>query len=159
VIKDYFPQVITPALWHDAHQALASRQTQRGLITTKVSNLFTDIAHLDGERLCYRASNFIGYLNTARQDAIPLRYDHFERAVLLWLQEVKIALGDGGNDERLENHRDDLAKRVKVLESRIATDPDFESLLDTLSTLKRELAEAQRQLELAVLPTQAHVIQ
>jgi DNA invertase Pin-like site-specific DNA recombinase len=158
MVKDYFPVVISHDLWSAAHQALAARRTQRGRISPKVSNLFTDIAYMNDEKLCYRPRNHVGYLTNARQDAMPLRYSFFETAMLIWLKEANVTMGEATNFDALTHKKEDLTKRIKLLSARIATDPNLDTLLDTLSALKQDLVQTEKGLELAIVPSQAQIL-
>jgi hypothetical protein len=155
----YYPEIIKPELFATVQNAIATRRNQRGRVTAKVSNLFTGVVH---ERTkignvvvtipCqYREKNHTGRLQAGDQLTPGIRYDHLEKVVLWWLCEVKLHLG---NDEHqnLTKRADDLRKRIKTLEERMDEDDDLTSLLDKLSSWKKELKTTEKAIEETAVP-------
>jgi DNA invertase Pin-like site-specific DNA recombinase len=157
-IQNYFPVVIRPEIFAAVQQGLAIRRTDRGLVTKKVANLFTHLAFEKGEKMAYHSHNGVGYLRTAQGLSFGARYDQFERVMLYWLREVRLVL-DNTDYVDLESHGNDLEKRIKILESRIDSDPDLATLLDKVSQMKKDLTKIHNQMESwTMAPLQNHFL-
>lgn len=161
VLVGYFPPVVTVGEWLAAHQAIKSRLTARGLVSPKVSNLFTHLVRDEaGDAMAYTSKCHRGYLQSGRKDSPGIRYSHFERVLLSWLREVKLNLSNTADIAGLRVRADKLAADLKTLKSKIDADPEeLGELLDSYLQKKRDHAALVAEIESVTVPLQSHFLQ
>lgn len=158
VRKNYFPAAITETLWASSRAALTPRREQKGRISDKVSNLFTGITWEGDMPSSYKATGGIGYLVRADRASPGIRYDHFERVFLWWIQEVKLTLKADGDYDSVKSEADALEKQINGLKKKIAADPSLLDMLDTVSAWNKKLAALKEKLDTLAIPIQSHFL-
>lgn len=159
IIKGYFPEVVSPEVFNAVQQAIAARrQKPGGLVTKRVSNLFTQICYETGCRMAYRIKNHVGYLQTAQCVSAGIRYDHFERVLLYWLHDVKLHLDSGNDFVLLSEQAADLEKRITIAQSKMRYHDNLGDLMDMIAGWKRELGEIKQKQELSAVPLQSQML-
>ena len=152
---NYYPPVVSLALWTRCRQAMAVRKNDRGRISPSVSNLFTGLVWEDGVQCQHTSKNFTGYIQRHDRETPGTRYDHFERVVLWFVKAVSLTAGEDDERATLQKHAAELEKRIKQLKQNIDADPNLADMLPTLSKWRKEHAETLDQIQAAAIPPQA----
>lgn len=154
-IKDYYPRIVSDALWAKCREGSRGRVMYRGRVGPSVANLFTGLVWEGEHRMQYRHKNIVGYLQTAAGDSPGILYAPFERAFLWFVRSVEIAEGDGGEYELLKSQVSRLDASIGKLQAQIDSDPDMVDMLPTLSKWRKDRREAAERMEAASVPSQA----
>lgn len=166
-IPNYYPAIISEADFTKARLATQSRALNCKRTGAATPNLFG--------KLIKNARDGLGFLYIPAKKKSPLtrlepvggragvskplsmRYGEFEDAFLRFLTEVSVDEMIGkpkvSKADEIEAKLNDIKKRIGILEGRMKTDPDLESLLDRLAQWKGEKRELEQQLELERNPT------
>ncbi len=153
--KNYFPPVVSHGLWTRSRQAMAARRNVRGRISKHVNNLFTGLV-FEGDVACrFTSTNFAGYLQRFDRLTPGVRYDHFERVILRFVQAVSLAGGEDDERSALERQAAKLEENIKKLKRSIDADSELADMLPTLAKWRREHAETLERLQAAAVPPQA----
>ncbi len=154
-IKDYFPRIVSDALWAKCREGSRGRVKYRGRVGPSVANLFTGLVWEGEHRMQYRRKNIVGYLQTAAGDSPGILYAHFERSFLWFVRSVVVAEGDGSEYDLLSSQVNRLDASIGKLQAQIDSDPDMSDMLGTLAKWKKERREAAERMEAAAVPAQA----
>lgn len=159
VIPDYYPQVISPATWHKAQQAISSRILQRGPAGKKVANLFTglifDVRDKSTINLVDKGKKSSGpslVSSGARRGLegskyISFPYAEFEWVILRWTKELTPDQVTPRRDQmdsvkiNLENQEGELAELDLVIQktqARTQKSKDVDTILDLLEQLQEK---------------------
>jgi len=161
-ITNYYGKgILTKKEWYRLQEMLDNRKVVRGRTGTGCRSLFKNMLHdIHGHALVITVKQENAYLvSTAARRGLygakytSFRYDIFERYFLRFVSQLKAAdlLPHTATDttesdiERIEGELLDIDNRINTVRSRIATDPNFATLLDVLRDLeskKKELTES-----------------
>ena len=152
-IPNYYPAIITEAQFYAIQQALSARKYQTGPRGKNVTSLFTGllkcvdtqssvvIVDKDGKRLVSSAAK------RGEAKFISFPYPVWEGEFLKWCSEVDpadlIPFDDSAAQSQNEltavlGKQADLQSRIKSIKARMATDANFDALLDVLSDLEKQ---------------------
>lgn len=166
-IKNYFPRIISDALWAKAHAAIASRTKQHGPQGPRLANLFTGLLRdaRDGATMTivHKGSTSNGFSivsSAARRGEVGSKYvsfpyDALEDALLRWTKELtpEDLLPAGDADQAVDElavcqgRLAELQSKIEQCKKRLIAEPNFDALADVLSRLQEEQAEVSEQCE------------
>lgn len=159
-IKDYFPSVVDSDSFFKAQRAMKSRSHTGGRTCNGVNNLFTNLVVADdGTTYSLRPRNYHLYLVRRSvmaglaKDVPAVPYVPFERAMLLWLREVKLDVDcDGVDVQALQARKEDLEGRISTLMEEMRGGRNLKRATVLLDEWETELETVSRELEIASIP-------